>query len=47
MGALRWYPKKRVIELRLARGSEALFGEVAEARFRSLAQALGATTVVA
>jgi len=46
MGALRWYPKKRVIELRLARGSEALFGEVAEARFKSLAQALGASTTV-
>jgi exopolyphosphatase/guanosine-5'-triphosphate,3'-diphosphate pyrophosphatase len=46
MGALRWYPKKKLLELRLARGSEALFGEVAEARFRSLAQALGATAQV-
>ena len=46
MGALRWYPKKKLLELRLARGSEALFGEVAEARFRSLAQAIGATARV-
>jgi exopolyphosphatase / guanosine-5'-triphosphate,3'-diphosphate pyrophosphatase len=46
MGALRWYPKKKVLELRLARGSEALFGEVAEARFKSLVQALGAEPAV-
>jgi exopolyphosphatase / guanosine-5'-triphosphate,3'-diphosphate pyrophosphatase len=40
-------PKKKVLELRLARGSEALFGEVAEARFKSLVQAsLGATHAV-
>jgi exopolyphosphatase / guanosine-5'-triphosphate,3'-diphosphate pyrophosphatase len=43
MGELRWQPKKKVLELRLARGVEALFGEVAEARFKSLVQALGAT----
>ena len=46
MGTLHWFPKKRLLELRLARGSEALFGEVAEARFRSLVQALGATSRV-
>jgi exopolyphosphatase / guanosine-5'-triphosphate,3'-diphosphate pyrophosphatase len=46
MGELRWFPKKKVLELRLARGSEALFGEVAEARFKSLVQALGAEAAV-
>jgi exopolyphosphatase/guanosine-5'-triphosphate,3'-diphosphate pyrophosphatase len=46
MGELRWFPKKKLLELRLARGSEALFGEVAEARFKSLVQALGATSRV-
>ncbi len=47
MGTLNWYPKKKVLELRLARGSEPLFGEVAEARFKSLVQALGAEPKVA
>ena len=42
MGTLKWYPKKKVLELRLAKGAAALFGEVAEARFASLAMALGA-----
>ncbi len=42
MGTLKWYPKKKVLELRLAKGAAALFGEVAEARFDSLAMALGA-----
>ncbi len=43
MGALRWLPKKREIEMRLAPGAEDLFGEVAEARFLSLAEVLKAT----
>ncbi|KAB2886207.1 MAG: Ppx/GppA family phosphatase [Albidovulum sp.] len=49
-GELFWRPKKKVLELRLKAGSQALFGEVAEARFKSLCDALGATarvTVVA
>ena len=41
-GDLRWRPKKQVIELRLTRESEPLFGEVAEARFLSLATSLNA-----
>ena len=49
-GELLWRPKKKVLELRLRAGLQALFGEVAEARFKSLCDALGATarvTVVA
>ena len=42
MGQLKWYPKKKVLEMRLAKGSEWLFGEVASARFGSLAEAMGA-----
>ncbi len=41
MGELRYFPKKGRLELRLAPGSRDLFGEVAEARLASLAQALG------
>ena len=47
MGQMRLYPKKRLLELTLPRGDgEALFGEVAEARFRSLAASLDAETKV-
>ncbi|KIT18162.1 Ppx/GppA family phosphatase [Jannaschia aquimarina] len=43
MGTLKLYPKKQELELILPSGDgEALFGEVAEARFRSLASSLGA-----
>ncbi|MFC7705318.1 Ppx/GppA family phosphatase [Plastorhodobacter daqingensis] len=45
-GALRFYPKKKVLELVLAPRSAALFGEVAQARFTALAQALGVETQV-
>jgi exopolyphosphatase/guanosine-5'-triphosphate,3'-diphosphate pyrophosphatase len=45
-GELHWYPKKRVLELTLAKEAEALFGEVAQARFQSLASTLNAETVV-
>ena len=41
-GALRWFPKRKKIELWLAPEYQDLYGEVAEARFRSLAQALKA-----
>jgi exopolyphosphatase/guanosine-5'-triphosphate,3'-diphosphate pyrophosphatase len=43
---LAFYPKKKVLELVLNPGSEDLFGEVAAARFASLAAALKVTTVV-
>ncbi|UWQ20650.1 Ppx/GppA family phosphatase [Jannaschia sp. W003] len=47
MGTFRLYPKKQVLELTLPKGDgEALFGEVAEARLRSLASSLGAEPVV-
>ena len=45
-GTLAWRPKKKVLELTLNRDAEALFGEVAEARFKSLADALGAQAEV-
>ncbi|MEM6760566.1 MAG: Ppx/GppA family phosphatase [Pseudomonadota bacterium] len=44
--ALRWYPKKRLLELRLSRDAFPLFGEVAEARFKSLAASLQAEVKV-
>lgn len=41
-GRLNWQPKKRLLGLELTPAGEALFGEVARARFQSLAQALKA-----
>ena len=42
MGKLKLFPKKGLLELSLPKGDgEALFGEVAEARFKSLAGSLG------
>ena len=46
LGELRWRPKKRRLELRLPKRSGDLFGEVAETRFRALADAIAATPVV-
>ncbi|MCV6823791.1 MULTISPECIES: Ppx/GppA family phosphatase [Halocynthiibacter] len=46
MASLKFYSKKRVLELRLAKPARDLFGEVAEARFKSLAASLNAETVV-
>jgi len=46
MGALKWHPKKRVLRLTLHPETKALFGEVAEARFMSLASSMGATVEV-
>ncbi|MCC0079851.1 MAG: Ppx/GppA family phosphatase [Rhodobacter sp.] len=43
-GELRYFPKKKVLELVLRPSSRALFGEVAEQRFQSLAKTLGVTT---
>lgn len=45
-GALKLQPKKKVLELKLTRIGRALMGEVAEARFRSLADALGVAPMV-
>ena len=41
-GELRFYPKKKVLELVLEREMQALFTEVAEQRFASLANQIGA-----
>lgn len=43
---LRLYPKKKQLELRLSEKARGLFGEVAEARFRALADALAADAKV-
>jgi len=43
---LRYYPKKAALNLLLAADAKGFFGEVAEARFASLAKSLGATTSV-
>ncbi|MGL4281688.1 MAG: exopolyphosphatase, partial [Albidovulum sp.] len=45
-GSLDWRPKKKILQLTLKPGAEALFGEVAQARFASLAQSLGAEAKV-
>jgi exopolyphosphatase/guanosine-5'-triphosphate,3'-diphosphate pyrophosphatase len=42
IGGLTWRPKKKVLELRLSDHAWPLFGEVAEARFLSLASSLEA-----
>ncbi|PTE22914.1 exopolyphosphatase [Cereibacter changlensis JA139] len=39
-GSLRWLPKLKVLELTLTEDGASLYGEVAEARFKSLASAL-------
>ncbi len=46
MGEIRWFPKKKILELRLPAQVAPLFGEVAEARFQSLADTLGAETQI-
>jgi exopolyphosphatase/guanosine-5'-triphosphate,3'-diphosphate pyrophosphatase len=45
-GTLKLYPRKKVLELKLTPKGRALFGEVAAARFTSLAAALQATVRV-
>lgn len=45
-GALRYFPKKRLLELVLKPEMRDLFGEVAKQRFASLAKTLGVTTNV-
>ncbi|MEM8629695.1 MAG: Ppx/GppA family phosphatase [Pseudomonadota bacterium] len=46
MGELRWFPKKKRLEMWLPERTRALFGEVAKARFQSLASTLDAETAV-
>ncbi|MFK7837939.1 MAG: Ppx/GppA family phosphatase [Sulfitobacter sp.] len=45
-GELRWFSKKKQLELRLTPDMMPLFGEVAEARLNSLASSLGAVVEV-
>ena len=46
LGEMRWYPKKKELHLRLSSEMMPLFGEVAEARFNSLASSLEAQAIV-
>lgn len=46
LGQLQWHPRKRLLELELSRDSAPLFGEVAQARFASLAASLSAETKI-
>jgi len=45
-GELRWFPKKKRLELRLSPEAAPLYGEVAEARFLSLCNTLQAEPVI-
>jgi exopolyphosphatase/guanosine-5'-triphosphate,3'-diphosphate pyrophosphatase len=44
IGTLTWKPKRKRLELALGERAQGLFGEVAQARFQSLAATLGAET---
>ncbi|MGQ3486665.1 Ppx/GppA family phosphatase [Roseovarius pacificus] len=46
LGQMRWYPKKKQLELSLSPEAAPLFGEVAEARFQSLTASLGAEPAI-
>ena len=46
LGELVWHPRKKLLELHLSQDSTPLFGEVAQARFASLAQSLNTQTLV-
>ncbi|WP_397542353.1 exopolyphosphatase [Roseovarius salis] len=46
LGELCWFPKKKRLELRLSAEAAPLFGEVAEARFRSLCDTLRAEPAI-
>ncbi|KAF0675432.1 Ppx/GppA family phosphatase [Profundibacterium mesophilum] len=46
LGELRWFPKKRMLELRLSAHADALFGEVAQSRFGALVSALDANSEI-
>ena len=45
-GTLEWHPRKKVLELRLTEYGAGLMGEVAQARFGALVQALKATSKI-
>ncbi|QUS36703.1 Ppx/GppA family phosphatase [Falsirhodobacter algicola] len=45
-GELSWKPRKRVLTLRLTTQGKALFGEVAQSRFKSLVNALQASSEI-
>jgi exopolyphosphatase/guanosine-5'-triphosphate,3'-diphosphate pyrophosphatase len=45
-GTLRWFPKKKQLQLRLTPDMVPLFGEVAEARFMSLAESMEAAVEI-
>ena len=45
-GELRYFPKKKLLELILTPSRQALFGEVAQSRFTALAKTLGVETLV-
>lgn len=45
-GEFRWFPKKRELELHLSPDAMPLFGEVADARLKSLASSLNASVTV-
>jgi exopolyphosphatase/guanosine-5'-triphosphate,3'-diphosphate pyrophosphatase len=47
LGTLDWKPKRRELTLKLSKDAWPLYGEVAEARFKSLADAMGAETSTA
>jgi exopolyphosphatase/guanosine-5'-triphosphate,3'-diphosphate pyrophosphatase len=42
MGELRWFPSKKRLEMHVNSAAEGLFGEVANSRFQSLGNAMGA-----
>jgi len=46
LGQLKWHPKLKHLTLLLSADAAPLFGEVAAARFQSLANSLGAETEV-
>lgn len=46
LGEMRWHPRKRLLELHLSPEASPLYGEVAQARFLSLADSLNAETSV-
>jgi exopolyphosphatase/guanosine-5'-triphosphate,3'-diphosphate pyrophosphatase len=46
LGEMRWFPKKKELHLRLSADMMPLYGEVAEARFTSLANSLEAQAII-
>ncbi|RVV99402.1 Ppx/GppA family phosphatase [Mesobaculum littorinae] len=46
LGELRWFPKRKKLELWLNTHAQDLFGEVAQSRFKALSNALGAETEI-